>query len=177
VSQNDLQQVRLGYLRGVLAERWAVPSRIPTLLAFSRDSNVTAVTFGRLGFRVEEVSADDPPEGLRQQLPWRKACFDVVCCWDLLEHHDDWQEVVAMLARTVTNGGVFFYSVCGPVKGSLREPQVVLRRVGLSPQHLVGLGHEAGSAWPGRRRRNRLVSYMGYAIRRRNLAVRLKGAA
>ena len=85
VIQNDPQQIRFGYLRCVLSERWPVPSRIPTLLAFSRDSNVTAVTFGRLGFRVEEINADDPLEGVRQQLPGRKACFDVVCCWDLLE--------------------------------------------------------------------------------------------
>jgi hypothetical protein len=177
MTQNELQQIRLGYLRGVLAERWPVPSRIPTLLAFSRDSNVTAVMFGRLGFRVEEISADDPLEGLRQQLPGRKACFDVVCCWDLLEQHDDWQDVVAMLARAVTSGGVFFYSVCGPVKGSRREPQGVLRRLGLSPQPLVGLGHEVGRASPGRTRRNRVVSYMGYAIRRRDRAVRSRGAA
>jgi hypothetical protein len=27
MTQNDLQQIRLGYLRGVLAERWPVPSR------------------------------------------------------------------------------------------------------------------------------------------------------
>ena len=176
MTQHDLQEIRVGYLRGVLAERWPAPSRIPTLLAFSRDSNLTAVTFGRLGFRVEEISADDPLEGLRQQLPGRKACFDVVCCWDLLEQHDDWQDVVAMLARAVTTGGVFFYSVCGPVKGSGREPQGVLRRLGLSPQPLVGLGHEAGPGSPGPTRRNRAASYMGYAIRRRDRAVRL-GAA
>ena len=177
MTQNDLQQTRLGYLTGVLAERWPAPSRIPTLLAFSRDSHVTAVTFGRLGFRVEEISADDPLEGLREQLPGRKACFDVVCCWDLLEQHDDWRDVVVMLARAVTSGGVFFYSVCGPSKGSRREPRGVLRRLGLSPQPLVGLGHEAGSASPGRRMRNREASYMGYAIRRRDRGVRLKGAA
>ena len=68
--------------------------------------------------------------------------FDVVCCWDLLEQYDDRQDVVAMMARAVTSGGVFFYSVCGPVKGSRREPQGVLRRLGLSPQPPVGLGHE-----------------------------------
>jgi hypothetical protein len=150
--------------------------RIPTLLAFSRDSNVTAVTFGRLGFRVEEISADDPLEGLRQQLPGRKACFDVVCCWDLLEQHDDWRDVVAMLARAVTSGGVFFYSMCGQEKVS-REPQSVLRRLGLSPHPLVGLGREVGPVSPGPTTRSRVVSYMGYAIRQRDRAVSLSGAA
>jgi SAM-dependent methyltransferase len=175
--QNDLQQIRLGYLRCVLSERWPVPSRIPTLLAFSRDSNVTAVTFGQLGFRVEEMNSDDPPESLRQQLPGRMACFDVVCCWDLLEHHDDWQDVVAMLARALRGGGVFFYSVSSRIKGSRREPQGVLRRLGLSPQPPVGLGHEVGPASPRPTRRNRVVSYMGYAIRRKDRAMRLRGAA
>ena len=155
--RNDLQQIRLGYLRGVLAERWPVPSRIPTLLAFSRDSNVTAVTFGRLGFRVEEISSDDPPESLRQQLPGRIACFDVVCCWDLLEHHDDWQDVVAMLAGALRSGGVFFYSVSGRMKGSRRELRAALRKGGLSPRRITGLGHTI---------RNRAVSQMGYAFRR-----------
>jgi SAM-dependent methyltransferase len=170
MTQNDLQQVRLGYLRGVLAERWPVPSRIPTLLAFSRDSNVTAVTFGRLGFRVEEISADDPLEGLSHQLPDRNACFDVVCCWDLLEHHDDWQDVVAMLAKALRNDGVFFYSVSGRSKGSRRELRSVLRRIGLSPQRIAGLG-------PGWRPADRVFSHMGYAFRRRGRSVELAGAA
>jgi hypothetical protein len=137
VTQSDLQQIRLGYLRGVLAERWPVPSRIPTLLAFSRDSNVTAIAFGRLGFRVEEISADDPLDGVRQQLPGRKP------------------------ASTS--------SVLGLAGAA--------RRLVLSPQPLVGLGHEVGPALPGPAWRNHAVSYMGYAIRQRDRAVRLWGAA
>ena len=168
--QNDLQQIRLGYLRCVLSERWPVPSRIPTLLAFSRDSNVTAVTFGQLGFRVEEMNSDDPPESLRQQLPGRMACFDVVCCWDLLEHHDDWQDVVAMLGRALRGGGVFFYSVSSRIKGSRRELRSVLRRVGLSPNRIVGLGS-------GLRPGNRVFPHMGYAFRRRDRSAQLAGAA
>jgi SAM-dependent methyltransferase len=170
MTQNDLQQIRLRYLRGVLAERWPVPSSIPTLLAFSRDSNVTADTFGQLGFRVEEMSSDDPAESLRQQLPGQMARFDVVCCWDLLEHHDDWQDVVAMLGRALRNGGVFFYSVSGRSKGSRRELRSVLRRVGLSPQRIAGLGPECRPA-------NRGFSHMGYAFRRRDRSAELADAA
>jgi SAM-dependent methyltransferase len=175
--QQDLQQIRLGYLRGVLSERWPVPPRIPTLLAFSRDSNVTAVTFGRLGFRVEEISSDDPPESLRQQLPGRKACFDVVCCWDLLEHCDDWPDVVAMLARALRSGGVFFYSVSGRMQGNRRELKAVLRKVGLSPQRMAGLRPGVGSGSLGPTMRNGVVSQMGYAFQRRDRSAELAGAA
>ena len=46
-----------------------------------------------------------------------------------------------MLGRALTSGGVFFYSVSSPIKGSRREPQVVsFAGWACHPSLIVGLG-------------------------------------
>jgi 2-polyprenyl-6-hydroxyphenyl methylase/3-demethylubiquinone-9 3-methyltransferase len=189
MTHDDLHGIRFGYLRRVLSERWPVPSRTPTMLAVSRDSSVVAADFARLGFRVEGIGPQDASlESLSQRLAGRTADFDVVCCWDVLEHGDDWPAIVGVMARALRSGGVFFYSVRGRAKGSWsfvnrltrlwredpdevispRDLHATLRQQGLLPQRAVALDHGVSRPAMSRAVRDRVVSYTGYAFRRRD---------
>lgn len=150
MTHDDLHRIRLGYLRRVLSERWPVPSRVPAMLVVSRDSAVVATDFARLGFRVEGIGPRDASlESLSRRLAGRAADFDIVCCWDLLDHGNDWQGTVGLMARALRSGGLFFYSVSGRLI-SPRDLHATLRRHGLFPQRVVALDH----------------SHLGYAFRR-----------
>jgi SAM-dependent methyltransferase len=188
-APGDPDSIRFGYLRRILSERWPVPMRIPAMLDVSRDGGVVAAKVARLGFRVEEIrSQDSLPQSLSLQLGGRTPAFDVVCCWDVLEQVDDWQAFVGEMARVLRNGGVFFYSIGRRAKGSgsflnrltrrwrddpdqlilPRDLHATLRRHGLVPQRMVGLGRGLSRPAMSRALRNGLVSYMGYAFRRRD---------
>jgi SAM-dependent methyltransferase len=179
-------EIRLTYLRRVLQQRWPLPSSVPAMLVVGRDSNVVAARFMRLGFFVEQIGLQDASlQCLGARLRDRASGFDIVCCWDVLEHVAEWQAMVDMMARALRSGGVFFYSSSGRVEGSwnfvtrlcrqwLEDPvelippadlHAALRRGGLFPQRVAGLGYEDGRATTSRTVGEDLVSYMGYAFR------------
>jgi SAM-dependent methyltransferase len=124
------------------------------------------------------------PESLSPQLRGGTAAFDVVCCWDVLEQVDDWQALVGEMARVLRSGGVFFYSISRRAKRrgrflsrltrrwlehrneviSARELHATLRRQGLAPQRMVGLGRGLNRPAMSRALRDGLVSYNGIRI-------------
>jgi 2-polyprenyl-6-hydroxyphenyl methylase/3-demethylubiquinone-9 3-methyltransferase len=183
----DVHSIRFGYLARVLSERWPRPVRMPSLLYVSRDGGSLAGKLARVGFDVTAIRLQDTSlESLSERLAGRAGAFDVVCCCDLLEHVPDWSVAVAELARTLKSGGVFFYSVAAPTRRGVgwldrlarwwlgdRNGSVVpadlhaaLRRDGLLPQRLVGLGHGVTRPAMSRAVRRGAVAYMGYAFAR-----------
>jgi SAM-dependent methyltransferase len=186
-APGDPDSIRFGYLRRILSERWPVPMRIPAMLNVSRDGCAVAAKVARLGFRVEDIRLQGTlPESLSQRLGGRTAVFDVVCCWDVLDQVDEWQAIVGEIARVLRSGGVFFYSIGRRPKGSwsflsrltrrwLEDPDQLisprdlhpaLRRQGLVPQRMLGLGQGLSRWAMSRALRDGVVSYMGYAFRR-----------
>lgn len=156
MTHDDLHGIRFGYLRRVLAERWPVPSRVPAMLAVSRDSGAVAADFARLGFRAEGIRPRDASlESLSRRLAGRAADFDIVCCWDVLEQGHDWQGIVGLMARALRSGGLFFYSVSGRADPdeliSPRDLHATLRRHGLFPQRMVALDHGVSLGYAFRR--------------------------
>jgi ubiquinone/menaquinone biosynthesis C-methylase UbiE len=51
-------------------------------------------------------------------LPFEEATFDAVLSCGLLEHFEDWNPVVAEMARVLKDGGLFYADIC-PRKASL----------------------------------------------------------
>ena len=168
----DLQSLRFRYLRRVLSERWPIPSRVPVMLALGRDRRVAAGELAPLGLRVEEITlAHDGLASLSRRLHSRGAAFDVVCSWDLLRRGDDWQAIVGVMARALRSGGVFFFGVSSRAPDELLSPcdlHATLRQEGLLPQRAVALGLGENRRSMRRAMRNGVVSYMGYAFRRRD---------
>jgi 2-polyprenyl-6-hydroxyphenyl methylase/3-demethylubiquinone-9 3-methyltransferase len=183
----DRDSIRFGYLMRVLSERWPKPVRMPTLLHVSRDGGPLAGKLARVGFDVTAIRLQDTSlESLSERLAGRAGAFDVVCCCDLLEHANDWGMAVGELARTLRPGGVFFYSVAAPAprrdgwldrlarwwlgdrSGTVApgDLHATLRRDGLLPQRLVGLGTGVSRPVMGRVVHGGAVSYMGYAFGR-----------
>ncbi len=100
------------YVLRVLADQWAAPTRIPTLLDISRGADGLAAELGRIGFRVTGITLQDGSlESLGERLGGVTATFDAICCRGVLELVDDWAEVVSRIARRLRPGGVFLYSV------------------------------------------------------------------
>ena len=103
---------RCGYFMRVFGEQWAAPGRTPTMLDLSRDVSLMSLAFARLGFEVTRIGLmDGSLEDLGERLERLGGRFDVICCYDVLEHLDDWQNVLGRLARRLRSGGLFLYSV------------------------------------------------------------------
>ena len=48
-------------------------------------------------------------EGRGEDLPFEADRFDIVCCCDVLEHVENYEDVVRAIARVLKPGGLFFY--------------------------------------------------------------------
>jgi SAM-dependent methyltransferase len=178
------------YVLRVLAEQWAGPARVPSLLDISRGGDQLSGELRTIGFRVTGLTLQDGSlEYLSERLAGVTDTFDAICCRDVLELVDDWTEVLGRIARRLRPGGVFLYSVgcatparTGLLPGFVREwlgldpapasrPHrrtvtaidmvATLRRLGLLPQEMRALGREiARTADAG------WEAYAGYSVRR-----------
>jgi SAM-dependent methyltransferase len=189
----DLDRIRFRYLSHVISERWPLPSRVPTMLDISRDENVVAAGFGRLGFRVDRIRLRNISlEDLHRWLLGQTSVFDFVCCWDALQHARDWRAMLGAIARALRSGGVLCYGMSGRERKSrgllnrltrrwmrssdeLVSPgdlHPVLTRNGLLPQPILWLGHRRSpQATTGDQ--GGVVSYVGHAFRRRDVPASL----
>ena len=155
--------------------------------------------------------------GTGEELPVRDAAFDVACCCDVLEHVADPDRVIGETARVLKPGGLYLFDTINRTWASRllaikvmqewpltrltdvaihdwdqfltpAELAAVLRRHGLAPAEMTGLGARArpwtvlrafAAARRGRisygefsRRldvgpvKSRAVSYLGYAVKR-----------
>jgi SAM-dependent methyltransferase len=164
------------YVLRVLADRWAAPTRTPSLLDVSRSGNGMAEEMARVGFRVTRITLEDwSLETVNERLAGLSRHFDAVVCREVLELVDDWQEVVGRAARRLKPGGVFVYGVNrGPGRRWLdrltprwlRAPHqstvaagdmsAILRRMGLLPREIIALGAKSIAADS--------TAYLGYSI-------------
>ncbi len=48
-------------------------------------------------------------EGRGEELPFEADRFDIVCCCDVLEHVENYEDVISAIARVLKPGGLFFY--------------------------------------------------------------------
>jgi SAM-dependent methyltransferase len=96
----------------VFGEQWAASGQTPAMLDLSRDASPMALAFARLGFQVASLRLSDGGlEDLGERLERLDRRFDLVCCHDVLEQVDDWQNVLGRIARRLRPGGLLLYSV------------------------------------------------------------------
>lgn len=160
--------------------------------------------------------AIDYRRGVGESLPFADASFDIVYCCDVLEHVADLEKVLLEIARVLKKDGIFFYDTINRTllsklisikllqewnSTSLMPPnlhewkrfikphelQTLMKRYGLIPQELTGLGphvnpiaafillrkrkrgemsyKEVGERAKMGRIKNTSNSYMGYATK------------
>jgi SAM-dependent methyltransferase len=178
------------YVLRVLADQWAGPARMPSLLDIRRADDALAAELRAIGFQVTGLTLQDGSlEYLSERLAGVTDTFDAICCRDVLELVDDWTEVVGRIARRLRPGGVFLYTVgCATpartrlLPGFVREwlgldsapdtrlrrgtitaldMTATLRRIGLLPREMRAFGQDvARAAGPG------WAAYAGYSVRR-----------
>ncbi|MUL39475.1 bifunctional 2-polyprenyl-6-hydroxyphenol methylase/3-demethylubiquinol 3-O-methyltransferase UbiG [Gloeocapsopsis dulcis] len=51
----------------------------------------------------------DYQAGAAEQLPYQENTFDIVLCFDVLEHVDDWQKVISEAHRVLQKNGLFLF--------------------------------------------------------------------
>ena len=103
---------RCGYFMRVFGEQWTAPGRTPSMLDLSRDVSLMSIAFARLGFEVTRIGLEDGSlEDLGERLERLAGRFDIICCYDVLEYLDDWQNVLGRLARRLRTGGLLLYSL------------------------------------------------------------------
>jgi SAM-dependent methyltransferase len=164
------------YVLRVLADRWAAPTRTPSLLDVSRSGNGLAEEMGRIGFHVTRITLEDwSLETVNERLAGLSRHFDAVVCREVLELVDDWRETVGRAARRLKPGGVFVYGVTRGARRRwldqltprwLRAPRqstvavgdmaAILRRIGLLPREIISLGAKSIAADS--------TAYMGHSI-------------
>jgi 2-polyprenyl-3-methyl-5-hydroxy-6-metoxy-1,4-benzoquinol methylase len=94
------------YVLRVLADRWAAPTRTPSLLDVSRSGNGMAEEMARVGFRVTRITLEDwSLETVNERLAGLSRHFDAVVCREVLELVDDWRETVGRHDRIAQVGG------------------------------------------------------------------------
>ena len=105
--EQDLSHVRLldiGCGGGVLAEEFASMGCQVTGIDISPRSIAVAQTHAAMsGLSI------DYRIGSGTRLPFESSSFDALSCCDVLEHIQDWKQVVAESARVLTPGGIFFF--------------------------------------------------------------------
>jgi 2-polyprenyl-6-hydroxyphenyl methylase/3-demethylubiquinone-9 3-methyltransferase len=112
----DLSQVRLldiGCGGGVLAEEFA-----------SMGCQVTGIDISPRSIAVAQAHAAingisiDYRVGSGTSLPFEGSTFDAVSCCDVLEHIQDWNQVVGEAGRVLVPGGLFFFDTINRTKKS-----------------------------------------------------------
>ena len=51
----------------------------------------------------------DYQSGVAENLPYPENTFDVVVCFDVLEHVENWQRVIREISRVLNKGGIFLF--------------------------------------------------------------------
>jgi SAM-dependent methyltransferase len=103
---------RCGYFMRVFGEQWTAPGRTPAMLDLCRGVSLMSLAFARLGFEVTRIGLEDGSlEDLGERLERLGRRFDLICCYDVLEHLDDWQNVLGRLGRRLRSGGLLLYSL------------------------------------------------------------------
>jgi SAM-dependent methyltransferase len=164
------------YVLRVLADRWATPSRTPSLLDVSRRGNGVGEELARAGFRVTRITlADSSLETVSERLAGLHRHYDAVVLRDVLDRLEDWQDVVGRAARRLKPGGVLVFGVSRQrtrlglgrlVSAWLRlrpaataaEVAASLHRIGLEPREVIPLGPVRVGA--------RSTAYVGHSIMR-----------
>jgi 2-polyprenyl-6-hydroxyphenyl methylase/3-demethylubiquinone-9 3-methyltransferase len=104
---NDLNRVRLldiGCGGGVLAEEFAMMGCQVTGIDISPRSIAIARTHAaRNGLAIEYQV------GSATRLSFEQESFEAVSCCDVLEHIDEWRQVIAEAGRVLRPGGLFFF--------------------------------------------------------------------
>jgi 2-polyprenyl-6-hydroxyphenyl methylase/3-demethylubiquinone-9 3-methyltransferase len=183
-----------GYFVRVLSEQWTAAVGAPAVLTIGRDGGQLPAELVRLGCRVDIISLHDGSlERLSQRLAGMVGRFDAVCCRDVIEELDDWDEVIARIARLLRGGGLFLYRIgrvsAGrlPIAGAIRRwlgpagprqsllgrrPAVTagalaasLRRAGLLPREMVPLHSGRNRFAPAGTVYAGARSHMGYSVR------------
>ncbi|HLO17838.1 MAG TPA: bifunctional 2-polyprenyl-6-hydroxyphenol methylase/3-demethylubiquinol 3-O-methyltransferase UbiG [Anaerolineales bacterium] len=112
----DLRQVRLldiGCGGGVLAEEFA-----------SMGCQVTGIDISPKSIAVAQAHAAksglsiDYWIGSGTNLPFDNSAFEAVSCCDVLEHIQDWKQVIAEARRVLIPGGLFFFDTINRTKKS-----------------------------------------------------------
>jgi SAM-dependent methyltransferase len=112
MATSERRDSRCGYFMRVFGEQWTAPGRTPSMLDLSGDGSLMSPAFARLGFEVTRIGLGDGSlEEVGDRLERLAGRFDVICCYDVLEQLDDWQNVLGRLARRLRSGGLFLYSV------------------------------------------------------------------
>ncbi len=104
---NDLSSIRLldiGCGGGVLAEEFARLNCQVTGVDISAESVDVARAHAR-----EEGLSINYQIGSATQLQYDENSFDVVSCCDVLEHIDEWKQVLSEVERILKKGGLFFF--------------------------------------------------------------------
>jgi SAM-dependent methyltransferase len=164
------------YVLQVLADRWAAPSRVPSLLDVSRRGDGIAEDLARAGFRVTRIALSDSSlESVSERLAGLSRHFDAVVCREVLDLVDDWREVIGRAARRLRPGGVLIYGtsaggrrrwlsrfmsrwLASDDRATSAALLATLRRLGLAPRELTTPGGETA--------RDASTAYMGHSILR-----------
>jgi 2-polyprenyl-6-hydroxyphenyl methylase/3-demethylubiquinone-9 3-methyltransferase len=118
---------RVAYFRDVLVEKLGIDPARKQVLDVGCGGGLMAEEVARLGCRVTGVDPSAPSvdtarahaaaEGLDidyrvapgESLPFPDASFDLVYCFDVLEHVNDLDRVIGESARVVKPGGIYIY--------------------------------------------------------------------
>jgi 2-polyprenyl-6-hydroxyphenyl methylase / 3-demethylubiquinone-9 3-methyltransferase len=122
-----LNPARFDYMRRVLMEKLRLAPGVLQVLDIGCGGGLLTEEFARLGCAV--VGVDPSVESLAvarrhaagqglairyqcatgEALPFVDESFDIVYCCDVLEHVNDWRQVIAETARVLRPGGAYLY--------------------------------------------------------------------
>ncbi|MBA2411223.1 MAG: 3-demethylubiquinone-9 3-O-methyltransferase [Burkholderiaceae bacterium] len=125
--RNSVNPPRFEYFREILAQRFGKTPPLLSVLDVGCGGGLLSERFAAIGCAVTGIDRSLPTlaaardharsmslaisyqAGDAAALPFNAAQFDVVCCCDVLEHVDDFDSVIAEIARVIKPGGVFFF--------------------------------------------------------------------
>jgi 2-polyprenyl-6-hydroxyphenyl methylase / 3-demethylubiquinone-9 3-methyltransferase len=118
---------RFEYFKNILLGKLALNPQQLTVLDVGCGGGFLAEQFAAIGCTVTGIDRSQPTlaaarahaqesglaitylEGSGEHLPFENRQFDIVCCCDVLEHVDNYNDVIAEISRVLKPGGIFFY--------------------------------------------------------------------